>query len=133
MKIPLGIHKPDADEGKTQVTGFLAMVPGEDAEAAAIDRNGIVQTELGGEIGNGAIVQLWMPSREPRASPRHVVIIRLECGGIVTKKDRVFSQGGQSIRLDILEQFDRVVPGQAPQCRIYGLKECSRFRIPTPP
>jgi hypothetical protein len=37
MKIPLWIHEADADQRKSQVTGFLTMISRQDTETTTID------------------------------------------------------------------------------------------------
>ena len=51
MEVALRIHEPDADERHAEVAGFLAVVAGEDAEAARIDRQRLMEGELRREIG----------------------------------------------------------------------------------
>ena len=52
MEVALRIHEADADERHAEVAGFLAVIAGEHAEAAGVDRQRLVQRELGGEIGD---------------------------------------------------------------------------------
>ena len=49
-EVALGIHEPDADEGHAEVARFLAVVAGQHAEPAGIDRQRLMQRELGGEV-----------------------------------------------------------------------------------
>ena len=39
-KIPLRIHESHSHQGDTEITGFLAMVSGENAQTTAVNRNG---------------------------------------------------------------------------------------------
>ena len=52
LEVALPIEQADADEGQVQVGGGLAVVAGEDAEAAGVDRQAFVEAELGAEVGD---------------------------------------------------------------------------------
>ena len=49
-EVALRIHEADADDRHAEVAGFLAVITGEDAEAARVDRQRLVQRELGAEV-----------------------------------------------------------------------------------
>ena len=50
VEVALRIHEADADERHAEVAGLLAVVAGQHAEAAGVDRQRLVQRELGGEV-----------------------------------------------------------------------------------
>ena len=52
VEVALRIHEADADERHAEVARFLAVIAGEHAEAAGVDRQRLVQRELGGEVGD---------------------------------------------------------------------------------
>ena len=52
VEVALRIHEPDADERHAEVARFLAVIAGEHAETAGVDRQRLVQRELGGEVGD---------------------------------------------------------------------------------
>ena len=52
-EVALVVEQADADERDAQVAGALDVVAGEHAEAAGVDRQRLVQAELGREIGDG--------------------------------------------------------------------------------
>src|SRR5271168_467412 len=51
QEVSLAIEEADADERDVQIGCALDMVAGEDAEASGVDGEGLVQAELGGEVG----------------------------------------------------------------------------------
>src|SRR5690242_21005008 len=53
-EVALWVEEADAHEGQAQIAGLLAVVAGEDAQAARVDRQRLVQPELRGEVGDGA-------------------------------------------------------------------------------
>ena len=52
VEVALRIHEADADERHAEVARFLAVIAGEHAEAAGVDRQRLVQRELRGEVGD---------------------------------------------------------------------------------
>ncbi len=50
MEVALRIHEADADERHAEIAGFLAVIAGQHAEAAGVDRQRLVQRELRGEV-----------------------------------------------------------------------------------
>ncbi len=59
-EVALRIEKADADERQAQVAGLFAVVTGEDAEAAGIDGQRLVEAEFSGEVGDGFVAALGM-------------------------------------------------------------------------
>ena len=57
-EVPAEVVQPDADERDAELGRRLQVVPREHAEATGIDREALVQAELGGEVGHEEI--LWM-------------------------------------------------------------------------
>ncbi len=71
MEVALRIHEADADQRHAEVAGLLAVIAGEHAEAAGIDRQRLVQRELGREVGDGLAVQVRdTHSRTRSSAPR---------------------------------------------------------------
>ena len=54
VEVALGVEQPDADQRHRQVRGGLAVVAGQHAEAAGVDRHRVVEPELGAEVGDRA-------------------------------------------------------------------------------
>ncbi len=54
-EVALLIHQADADDRDAEVRGALEMIAREDAQAARVDRQALVQTELGAEVGDGRL------------------------------------------------------------------------------
>jgi hypothetical protein len=52
LEVALAVEQPHADEGQAQVARGLAVVAREDAQAPGIDRQALVQAELGAEVGD---------------------------------------------------------------------------------
>src|SRR5205823_15082606 len=85
IEVPAVVVEADADQRDAEVRGFLAMVAGQDAEAAGIDRERAVQGEFRGEVGNRAVPQLGIATGKPGAvflreqlEPPHHAIVALQ-------------------------------------------------------
>ena len=54
QEVALAVEEADADEGNVEIGGALDVVAGEDAEAAGVDGQRLVDAELRGEVGDRA-------------------------------------------------------------------------------
>ena len=133
VKIALRIHEADADERHAKVAGFLAVIAGEHAEAAGVDRQRLVQRELGGEVGDRLAVQV----RALALAPRVVRGARgVEPGDRCDRswpatRDRRWR--GQRVRRDQLQHPHRVVRGLPPQRIVETAEDAPRVGVPAPP
>ena len=50
MEVALRVHEADADERHAEVARLLAVIAGEHAEAAGVNRQRLMQREFGGEV-----------------------------------------------------------------------------------
>src|SRR5260370_33885749 len=74
-EVALAIKQADADERNAQVRGALDMIGGENSQAAGVDGNRFMQSELSGEIGHRAGAQDAGVVGSPGAVCRHVVLL----------------------------------------------------------
>ena len=65
VEIPLQVKKADSDQGYAEVRRRLAVVPGQDPKPAGVDGHGLVDSELGTEIGYHPLRSRHRSSREP--------------------------------------------------------------------
>ena len=70
VEVACAIEDADSDERDAEVGGCLAVVAGEDAQAAAIDRDGAVKAELGAEVGDRFVAEVGVGFGEPRVVER---------------------------------------------------------------
>ena len=117
MEVALRVHEADADQRHAEVAGLLAVIAGEHAEAAGVNRQRLVQRELGREVGDRLAV-----GRRHRVRPPGVVrgARRVERGdgAIVDREERRIRRGGvELVARDQPQHPHRVVRGGAPQCR----------------
>ncbi len=133
VEVALGIHEAHADERHPEVAGLLAEVTGQDAETAGVDRQRLMQRELGGEVrdglGRGFRVRLG-PPRLPRGPGRPQVADRV----VVERQERaVAGDGLQPVRRDLAQHGDGVVGAGPPERVVQAAEQAPRTEVPAPP
>src|SRR5205823_8291069 len=133
MEVALRVHEPDADQRHAEVARFLAVIACEDAEAARVDRQRLMQRELGGEIRDRLAGERRKRARPPRI-PRRARIVERGDRAIVDLDERAFLGCLlQLVRRDQAQHADRVVRRGPPQGVVEPAEHGSRFRMPAPP
>ena len=66
-EVAVAIEQPDADERQGHVAGGLHVVAGQDAEAARVDAERLVEAVLGAEVGDRAVERVAVAALEPVA------------------------------------------------------------------
>ncbi len=105
------------------------MVAGEHAEASGVDRQRLVQPELGREIGH-ARVRPGVDAPHPGALPLQVAVEVLHGEPVQGYGPRVLRGPFQVLRL--LQEADRVVLRALPQGRVEPREELLRLGTPRP-
>ncbi len=132
VKVPLRIHEADADERHAEVARFLAVVSGEHAKAAGIDRKRLVQRELGGEVGDRTfdVGEALVPPRIVRRARR----VKTGDGLVVELQEPfVLRPLLQDVRRDQAQHEHRVVRRLAPQRVVEPAEDLARPGVPRPP
>ena len=132
-EVALRIHEADADERQAEVGGFLAVIAGQHAEAARVDRQRLVQRELRGEIRDAAAAEHRRALAPPRMRHRPR-LVEAEDGLVVgLQKFGIGGGVGETLRRDLLQHPHRVVGGRPPQRVIEPAKHLPRAIVPAPP
>ena len=124
------IQQPHADERHAEIAGRLAVVSGEDAQAAGVDAQRLVEAELHREVRDGTRqgrALLLVPAR-----PRPIRVERVDDGLVGVAELGVGQQTDPVMGLDVDQQLDRVVV-TAPVVGIDPREEARRQRRPAPP
>ena len=87
-EVALPIEQPDRDERESHVARRFGVVAGEDAEAAGIDPERLVEAVLGAEIGNGAVQGVRISALEPVVGAVRHVGVELAHHGLVFGHER---------------------------------------------
>ena len=132
-EIALAVEQADADEWHTQIGCALDVVASEHAEPAGIDREGLVQSELGREVADRARAQDARVRRRPGLV--RLEVLALPAVGVV---DAAVQRQLAGALLDLrqrgfLEQRDRVVIQLTPASRLQILEQAARVLVPAPP
>ncbi len=106
-EIALAIQQADADEVQPLVAGRLAVIAGEHAKAAGVDREAVVEAVLGAEIRH-----------QRRAFERrrvHVLVEHLEHFGVAGAVTRIGGSGIERFLVDAAQQLPRIAAHLAPE------------------
>ncbi len=133
VKVPLRIKEADADQRDAEIAGLLAVVAGQDAEPAAVNRDRLVEGELGGEIGDQMLGLVGVPAGEPGVAGAHVLVEREQHRLVATQERRVGGGRQGALRAQLAEQLDRIVRGQCPEGTVEGFEQRAGFGVPAPP
>ena len=99
-EVALAVEQPDADRRQGHVAGGLHVVAGEDAEAARIDPERLVEAVLGAEVGDRTLEDIAVPPVEP--VPGAVGHVSVEVGQdvVVLGQERAGRRAGATSRSD---------------------------------
>ena len=131
-EIALAVEQPDGDEWQLEVARRLAMVAGEDAEAAGIDRQALVYAELGAEVGHQVLA---------RHAARVLAERRLGVVGVERREHarqaveecRVGGGVDQALLVDALQHRLGAVADRVPQRRVQLGEQRARRAVPAVP
>ena len=143
-EVAFAVHQADAHQRQTQVAGRLQVVPGQEAQAAGVDRDAIVDAKLRREIGDAALargraVGFLIPGRTVQVGlegffhPIHVgqetvVVLQLFHARLVHRPEqfhRAVLHGIEQVRVDTPEQGYGIMVPTPPQVvsqALQGLK-----------
>ncbi len=133
LEVPLGVEDADADERHAQVAGALQVVARQDAEAAGVDGQALVQAELHREVRDRARPQ----GRGVQGGPAVVVfqILREPAEPVVDPRvqGRLLGDGLELLGRDPGEELDRVMVRLVPELDVEQVEEREVVRLPGPP
>ena len=131
-EVALPVEQAHADEGQLEVARRLAVVPGEDAEAAGVERQALVHAELGAEVGD-ELVRLEASRVLPERRVRLVGIERGEHALQAVEERGIGGGVDQTLLVDALEHRLGVVADRVPQRRIQAREDGARRAVPAVP
>ena len=133
VEIALRVHEADADQRHAEVAGFLAVIAGQHTQAAGVDRQRLVQRELGGKIGDDLAVERRAVLRPPRALGGARFVEAGDRGVIQRQKLRVLRGLLQTRGIDGEQHPHRVVRRLSPQRVVEAAEDLPCGRRPAPP
>ncbi len=132
MEIALRVHEADADEGNPEVARFLAVIAGQYAQPASVDRQRLVECELGGEVGDGS-VRAGMGLLPPAIVRRACAIEGPDRGVVGPEELLVPCPLREKFRRDQPQHQDRVVSGLPPERVVQLAEDLPGIGVPRPP
>ena len=134
VEVPLRVHEPDAHERDTEVTGFLARVAREDAQAAGIERQRLVQGELGREVGHLlGPAPVPEPPHPPGVARRFRPVEAFHHLVVQGKERRVLGDLHEALGGNEPQHADGVVSGQPPERVVERAEDVASAIMPAPP
>ncbi len=133
-EVARAVEETDAHEGHAEVARRLQVVPGEDAQAARVLRQGLRDAELGGEVGHQpqrAGLHRLGPGLEPAGSGE--VAVQAALGLLqVAQEAGVRPELFEALRRDLAEQPHRVVGHGLPRLLVDPPEQVTGRLVPRP-
>ena len=130
MKIALPIQQADRHERQAQIARGLAVIAGEHAQAARVDREALVPAVLGAEIGD------QVPALEPIVGGElrtEVVVERRHDPPIRVREARVGGRVLENALVDGTQEQARAALDLAPQRGVERAEQLTELGIPAEP
>ncbi len=131
-EVALPVQQSDADEGQAEIACGLAMVPGENAQAAGIDRQAFVETEFGAEVRNEVALAEVAGFTHARRL-RVVGVVGRQHAVVGVEEDAILRGFVQPPLRDALEERLRAVAAAAPEGRVQAGEQRAGGAIPAIP
>ncbi len=133
VHVPLVVEQADADHRHPQVAHALEVITRQHPEAAGIDRDRVVQAELGGEVGQRPGEQRAGVGDRPVGDAAQVLAqaaVGLVDAGLHLE---IVHAARDLVAVHALEQRHRVVVDRAPDVRRQLAEDGADVRLPGPP
>ena len=132
-EITLVVVQPDADQRHAEIGRRLDVIARQDAEAARVDRQRLVQAEFGGEVRDGPRAEDARVAPAPRVARAQILLHPPV--GVVDAAVQGELRRALLEMLDghLVEQGHGVVADLAPRHRIELAEERGRVGVPAPP
>ena len=132
MEIALRVHEPDADERNAEVARLLAVIAREHAEAAGVDRQRLMERELGREVRDRPL-RVRVAVLPPRVARAPRVVQRLDGRVVHRQKPLVLRREVEHLLRNQPEHQHRVVRGLPPERVVELAEHFAGLRVPGPP
>ena len=131
VEVALPVEHAHRYEGHAQIAGGLAVVTGQDAQAARIDGQGFVQAELGAEIGHQLV--LFRVQVVPDLLARRLAVVAVigrQGTDIVLHVDPVLGGGIQTFLGHPAQEQLGIVAALVPQLRVQPVEQAAHRSVP---
>ena len=132
VEVPLGVEEPDPDQRHAEIRRRLAVVPGQDPEAAGVDRHRVVQAELRAEVRDRPRAEGRVLPRVPGVRVRGVLVEGRHHAVVELQEMRVARALRQALRRHPAQLLQRVVARAVPQRPVEGAEQGTGVPVPRP-
>ena len=129
-KVALLVEQADAHDGHAEVAGRLEVVAGQDAQAARVDGQAFVKTELGTEIGDQVVFGADVLADNLRHDLLMVGFIGRQYPLKILHEDTVIDRGLEPFLGNTPQKGFRVVTGTAPEVLVQPGKQPAHLPVP---
>ena len=129
-EVAVVVQQADADEGNAEVAGSLAVVAGEDAEAAGVDREALVQPELGAEVCDEVVVRIQeLPALGPRVA-FHVGVEAAQHAPVFLEVAAVLGGLVEDGLRHAAQEYARIGAARGPQRAVQAREQAAHAPVP---
>src|SRR5262249_31373364 len=109
MEIALRINKTYTEYRNAKVAGFFAVIAGQNSQASGVNRQGSVESEFRGEIGNRLLCQIGKLAGKPFLRAVLRAIERFHCDFVFAQEIRITGSSYQPVRFNFEQELYGVV------------------------
>ena len=131
-EVPPPIQQAEAHQGHAQVGSGLQVVTGQHAEAAGVERQGVIDPELGAQVGQSGRKRIGVVRIEPRRLAGEVAVHPTNHIAVLTHERFARGQPIPHVVRHRLQDGQRV-GGSGPVRGTEAPHERSRWMVPGPP
>ncbi len=129
-EIALAVEHAHRHEGDAQVAGRLAVVPRQDAQAAGIEWQALVQAELGAEVGDQVLVRIQVLLDTAAGLLAMIGVVGHQDAVVILQEDPVLQRGLQPLLGDAAQEHLGVVAAGLPQLPVQAVEQVAHLAIP---
>jgi len=132
-EIAEAVEDPDADQRHAEIGGSLDVIAGQRPQSAGVNRQRLVQSELGGEVGDRSRAQHTAHGVSPGAAIAQVFLELVECQIDAALQRRLVGAAQELLGRQFRQERDGVVVSLAPQVRVEIAEDRDHLGLPGPP
>ena len=132
-EISLLVQQADALERHPEVAPLLEVIARENPQAARVDRDRRVDSELGAEVGDPTVSDVAVGVEEPAAPGSHHVLEFGHHGVVLAQEQRVGRQRLEPLQIQALQHLHGVLARAYPQRQTEAPEQRTGIGLPRPP
>ena len=132
VEVTAAVEDSDADDRHAEIGRGLAVIAGQHTQATRINGHGMVNPELGAEIGDWPVAELGIFLREPGEVGRLLALVPLHHAVVQLEEARVGGALREPLRVERVQHAERIVPVPLPEMFVETAEEHPRVPVPAP-